>query len=157
AYSQIHQSSGELPIFGRRSLRSSGHSISFRLRFHDGLFPGAKRLLHLCLSLRGIFRASRQVPKSNAIKRTYSLTWPEEIVGALVFLGSFLNRVTSDTGALQRVTSCLPIARLLGDQPWHGRSCAVANKIRLSQFAPAPRQGQRGTLPAGQTVQRSRA
>ena len=30
------------------------------------------------------------VPKSDAIKRTYSLTWPEEIIGALVFLGSFL-------------------------------------------------------------------
>ena len=30
------------------------------------------------------------VPKSNAIRKSYSLTWPEEIVGALVFLGSFL-------------------------------------------------------------------
>jgi len=30
-------------------------------------------------------------PKSNAIKRSYSLTWPEEIVGAVVFLGSFLS------------------------------------------------------------------
>src|SRR4029077_1378023 len=29
-------------------------------------------------------------PKSNAIRKSYSLTWPEEIVGALVFLGSFL-------------------------------------------------------------------
>jgi tetratricopeptide (TPR) repeat protein/ferredoxin len=30
------------------------------------------------------------VPKSNAIRKSYSLTWPEEIVGASVFLGSFL-------------------------------------------------------------------
>ena len=30
------------------------------------------------------------VPKSNAIRKSYSLTWPEEIVGALVFPGSFL-------------------------------------------------------------------
>src|SRR5437762_1237570 len=29
-------------------------------------------------------------PKSSAIKRNYSLRWPEEIVGAAVFLGSFL-------------------------------------------------------------------
>jgi tetratricopeptide (TPR) repeat protein len=30
------------------------------------------------------------VPNSNAIKRNYSLTWPEEIAAGLVFLGSFL-------------------------------------------------------------------
>ncbi|PYJ48687.1 MAG: hypothetical protein DME87_11620 [Verrucomicrobia bacterium] len=30
------------------------------------------------------------VPKSNAIKKSYSITWPEEIVGVIVFLGSFL-------------------------------------------------------------------
>ncbi len=30
-------------------------------------------------------------PKSSAIKRNYSLRWPEEIVGAAVFLGSFLS------------------------------------------------------------------
>src|SRR5207244_7963676 len=30
-------------------------------------------------------------PKANAIKRSYSLSWPEEIVGAAVFLGSFLS------------------------------------------------------------------
>lgn len=33
---------------------------------------------------------SLATPKSNATKRTYSLTWPEEIVGAVLFLGSFL-------------------------------------------------------------------
>jgi len=30
------------------------------------------------------------VPKSDAIRKNYSLTWPEEIVGTLVFMGSFL-------------------------------------------------------------------
>jgi polyferredoxin len=30
------------------------------------------------------------VPKSNAIRKSYSLTWLEEIIGALMFLGSFL-------------------------------------------------------------------
>jgi tetratricopeptide (TPR) repeat protein/ferredoxin len=30
------------------------------------------------------------VPKSDAIRKSYSLTWPEEIMGSLVFLGSFL-------------------------------------------------------------------
>jgi polyferredoxin/tetratricopeptide (TPR) repeat protein len=30
------------------------------------------------------------MPKTNASKKSYSLTWPEEIVGAVVFLGSFL-------------------------------------------------------------------
>ena len=30
------------------------------------------------------------LPRSDAIKRNYSLTWPEEIVGGLVFFGSFM-------------------------------------------------------------------
>jgi tetratricopeptide (TPR) repeat protein/ferredoxin len=38
----------------------------------------------------GFGKPSILVPRSDAIKRSYSLTWPEEIVGALVFLGSFL-------------------------------------------------------------------
>ena len=29
-------------------------------------------------------------PKSKPIPRNYSLTWPEEIIGAFAFLGSFL-------------------------------------------------------------------
>jgi hypothetical protein len=61
AYSQIHQSSADYQFLADVSLCSSGHPVSFRLRFHDSLFPGAKRLLHLSLSLRRIFRASRQV------------------------------------------------------------------------------------------------
>jgi polyferredoxin/tetratricopeptide (TPR) repeat protein len=39
----------------------------------------------------GFGKPALMAPKSNAIKRTYSLSWPEEIVGAAVFLGSFLS------------------------------------------------------------------
>ena len=46
------------------------------------------------------------VPKSDAIKRSYSLTWPEEIVGALVFLGSFL--------AVRGVYALVPFLMALG-------------------------------------------
>ena len=45
-------------------------------------------------------------PKSNAIKKSYSLTWPEEIVGALVFLGSLL--------AVRAVYSLVPFLMALG-------------------------------------------
>src|SRR5207253_5783708 len=38
----------------------------------------------------GFGKPTIMVPKSNAIRKSYSLTWPEEIIGALVFLGSFL-------------------------------------------------------------------
>jgi tetratricopeptide (TPR) repeat protein len=38
----------------------------------------------------GFGMPSIAIPKSNAVKKNYSLTWPEEIVGAAVFLGSFL-------------------------------------------------------------------
>jgi len=61
AYSQIHQSSGDHEFLADVSLRNSGHPISLRLRFYDGLFFGAKRLLHLCLPIRWIFRVSRQI------------------------------------------------------------------------------------------------
>src|SRR5439155_765703 len=44
--------------------------------------------------------------KSDAIKRNYSLTWPEEIVGALVFLGSFL--------AVRGVYALVPFLMALG-------------------------------------------
>jgi tetratricopeptide (TPR) repeat protein/ferredoxin len=39
----------------------------------------------------GFGKPALMAPKSNAIKRNYSLTWPEEIVGAAVFFGSFLS------------------------------------------------------------------
>src|SRR5438094_8423386 len=39
----------------------------------------------------GFGKPALMAPKSNAIKQSYSLTWPEEIVGAAVFLGSFLS------------------------------------------------------------------
>src|SRR5438094_8368779 len=46
------------------------------------------------------------VPKSDAIKRNYSLTWPEEIIGTLVFLGSFL--------AVRGVYALVPFLMALG-------------------------------------------
>jgi tetratricopeptide (TPR) repeat protein len=46
------------------------------------------------------------VPKSDAIKRTYSLTWPEEIIGTLVFFGSFL--------AVRGVYALVPFLMALG-------------------------------------------
>jgi len=38
----------------------------------------------------GFGKPTIAVPKSSASKKNYSLTWPEEIVGAVVFVGSFL-------------------------------------------------------------------
>jgi tetratricopeptide (TPR) repeat protein/ferredoxin len=46
------------------------------------------------------------VPKSNAIKRSYSLTWPEEIIGALVFPGSLV--------AVRGVYALVPFLMSLG-------------------------------------------
>ena len=46
------------------------------------------------------------VPKLNAIRKSYSLTWPEEIIGALVFLGSFL--------AVRGVYALVPFLMALG-------------------------------------------
>ena len=46
------------------------------------------------------------VPKSDAIRKNYSLTWPEEIIGALVFLGSFL--------AVRGVYAFIPFLMALG-------------------------------------------
>jgi tetratricopeptide (TPR) repeat protein/NAD-dependent dihydropyrimidine dehydrogenase PreA subunit len=46
------------------------------------------------------------VPKSNAFKRSYSVTWPEEIVGALVFVGSLL--------AVRGVYALVPFLMALG-------------------------------------------
>ncbi len=54
----------------------------------------------------GFGKPSILVPKSDAIKRTYSLTWPEEIVGALVFFGSFL--------AVRSVYALVPFLMALG-------------------------------------------
>ena len=61
AYSQIHESSGDHKFLADVSIRRSCHPVSFRLRFYDGLFFGAKRFLYLCLSLRRIFWTSRQI------------------------------------------------------------------------------------------------
>jgi tetratricopeptide (TPR) repeat protein/ferredoxin len=45
-------------------------------------------------------------PKSDAIRRSYSLTWPEEIIGVLVFIGSFL--------AIRGVYGLVPFLMALG-------------------------------------------
>jgi polyferredoxin/tetratricopeptide (TPR) repeat protein len=52
----------------------------------------------------GFGKPTIAVPKS--IKKSYSLTWPEEIVGAVVFLGSFL--------ALRGVYALVPFLMALG-------------------------------------------
>jgi polyferredoxin/tetratricopeptide (TPR) repeat protein len=54
----------------------------------------------------GFGKPTLLVPKSNAIKRNYSVTWPEEIVGAVVFLGSFL--------AVRGVYAMVPFLMALG-------------------------------------------
>jgi tetratricopeptide (TPR) repeat protein/ferredoxin len=54
----------------------------------------------------GFGKPALLAPKSNAIKRHYSLTWPEEIVGALVFLGSFF--------AVRGVYALVPFLMALG-------------------------------------------
>jgi tetratricopeptide (TPR) repeat protein/ferredoxin len=54
----------------------------------------------------GFGKPTLLAPKSNAIKRNYSLTWPEEILGMLVFLGSFL--------AVRGVYALVPFLMALG-------------------------------------------
>jgi len=46
------------------------------------------------------------VPKPNAIRKSYSVTWPEEILGAVVFFGSFL--------AVRGVYALVPFLMALG-------------------------------------------
>src|SRR5207245_10462157 len=54
----------------------------------------------------GFGKPSILVPKLNAIRRSYSLTWSEEIIGALVFLGSLL--------AVRGVYALVPFLMALG-------------------------------------------
>ena len=54
----------------------------------------------------GFGKPTLLAPKSSAIKRSYSLTWPEEIVGGFVFLGSFL--------AVRGVYALVPFLMALG-------------------------------------------
>ena len=54
----------------------------------------------------GFGKPTVAIPKSNAIKKSYSLTWPEEIVGVVVFLGSFL--------AVRAVYQLVPFLMALG-------------------------------------------
>ena len=54
----------------------------------------------------GFGKPTLLVPKSNAIKKSYSVTWPEEIVGLVVFLGSLL--------AVRGVYGLVPFLMALG-------------------------------------------
>ena len=54
----------------------------------------------------GFGKPTVAVSKSNAIPRNYSLTWPEEVLGAVVFLGSFL--------AVRSVYGLVPFLMALG-------------------------------------------
>jgi tetratricopeptide (TPR) repeat protein/ferredoxin len=54
----------------------------------------------------GFGKPTIAIPKSNAITRNYSLTWPEEILGCVVFLGSFL--------AVRSVYGLVPFLMALG-------------------------------------------
>src|SRR6266850_5668813 len=54
----------------------------------------------------GFGKPAIAIPKSNAVQRNYSLTWPEEILGVLVFLGSFL--------AVRGVYALVPFLMALG-------------------------------------------
>ncbi len=54
----------------------------------------------------GFGKPAVAIPKSNATKKSYSLTWPEEIIGAVVFLGSFL--------AVRGVYELVPFLMALG-------------------------------------------
>jgi tetratricopeptide (TPR) repeat protein/ferredoxin len=54
----------------------------------------------------GFGKPTLVAPKSNVIKRHYSLTWPEEIAGVLLFLGSFF--------AVRGVYALVPFLMALG-------------------------------------------
>jgi polyferredoxin/tetratricopeptide (TPR) repeat protein len=54
----------------------------------------------------GFGKPTIAIPKSDAIKKNYSLTWPEEVVAAAVFLGSFL--------AVRGVYQLVPFLMALG-------------------------------------------
>src|SRR5467141_2879823 len=54
----------------------------------------------------GFGKPTIAVSKSSGIQRNYSLTWPEELLGAVVFLGSFL--------AVRGVYSLVPFLMALG-------------------------------------------
>ena len=54
----------------------------------------------------GFGKPTVAIPQSKAIPRNYSLTWPEEILGAAVFLGSFL--------AARAVYALVPFLMALG-------------------------------------------
>jgi tetratricopeptide (TPR) repeat protein len=67
----------------------------------------------------GFGKPTIAAPKSNAIPRHYSLTWPEEIVGALVFLGSFLGvRAVYGLVPFLMALGCAAVTTFLALKTW---------------------------------------
>ena len=67
----------------------------------------------------GFGKPAVAISKSNAPKRNYSLTWPEEILGSVVFLGSFL-AVRSVYGLVPFLMAlgCAAVTTLLALKTW---------------------------------------
>ena len=80
----------------------------------------------------GFGKPAVAIPKSNAITRNYSLTWPEEIFGAVVFLGSFL-AVRSVYGLVPFLMAlgCAAVTTLLALKGWR---VLAASDVFLHHF-----------------------
>src|SRR6185437_5928142 len=67
----------------------------------------------------GFGRLTLLVPKSNAIKRNYSLTWPEEFFGALVFGASlFAVRGVYELVPFLMALGCASVTTFLALKTW---------------------------------------
>ena len=94
----------------------------------------------------GFGKPTVAVSKKNGVKRNYSLTWPEEIFGAAVFLGSFLG-VRSVYGLVPFLMAlgCAAVTTLLALKAWrlftpsdvflHRFSLKSAGKIHAAGWA----------------------
>ena len=101
-----------------RPLHRDLHFERSRSRGSEGIQDGGRSRLHEMHGLHQRLPERRLVfrfwktdgrglkPKSKPIPRNYSLTWPEEIIGAVVFLGSFL--------AVRGVYALVPFLMALG-------------------------------------------
>jgi tetratricopeptide (TPR) repeat protein/NAD-dependent dihydropyrimidine dehydrogenase PreA subunit len=81
----------------------------------------------------GFGKPTVAVSKSNAAKRSYSLTWPEEVLGAAVFLGSFLG-VRSVYGLVPFLMAlgCAAVTTFLALKTWR---LLRANEVFFHRFA----------------------
>ncbi len=80
----------------------------------------------------GFGKPAIAISKSNAPKRNYSLTWPEEIFGSIVFLGSFL-AVRSVYGLVPFLMAlgCAAVTTLLALKAWR---IVAASDVFLHRF-----------------------